>query len=420
VTLPGSTGTDQQQAVAVDGSGDVMTAWAAFAGKNESRHILQAQFRAHGKTFQQPVTLSTAKGYADDPGVAFDRFGDAIVVWHQFHGTDILYAAVRPRGGHFGASVPISRAGVAANNPQIAFDRAGDAFVLWNATERTGSHRHLVQVAIRPVHGRFGAPVTVSAGTGGVDSPRLAVNDAGVAVAVWRRCNNDVFGCDNGGSYMVQAAIRPAGGTFGAPANLSTPGHDGENPQVAIDSAGSAVAVWDRSDGSNNIVESARRAPGSGFGSLIDLATGAQNPQVAMDEHGGTLVAWELEDADSDNGGSTVQVASASDGGAFGAPQNLTGVETEANLALSMNPAGDAVAAWQYCTIGQIPCNHFVIQAAVRRPGSTFGPRAVISPASQDVFFPGLAINPDGDALAIWWRDKSDIGSGGVAEYQFG
>jgi hypothetical protein len=225
IVLPGSAGTDQQQSIAVDGAADAMAVWARFA-KNDTRHIVQADFRRAGRKFQAPVTLSTRNRYADDPGVAFDRFGDALVVWHEFHRTDSVRAAFRPKGGRFGVPVQVSKAGVAARNPQVAFDRRGDAFVLWNANDLSGGRKQVVQLATRPLHGRFGQPVDLSTSNGQVGEPRLAVDGAGDAVALWRQCNNNVFGCDNGGTYIVHAAIRPAVGRFGAPVSLSAAGND--------------------------------------------------------------------------------------------------------------------------------------------------------------------------------------------------
>jgi hypothetical protein len=416
VVLPGSNGTDQQQSIAVDGAGDAMAVWARFA-KNDTRHIVQADFRRAGRTFQAPVMLSTRNRYADDPEVAFDRFGDAIAAWHEFHGKDSVRAAFRPKGGRFGASVQISKAGVAARNPQVAFDRSGDAFVLWNANDLSGGRRQVVQVAMRPVHGRFGNPVDLSVGNGQVGEPRLAVDGAGDAVALWRQCNNNVFGCDNGGTYIVRAAIRPAGGRFGPPVSLSAAGNDAQDLQVAIDNSGGAVAVWDRFNGTSPAIESAQRPPGGTFGPTTDLTTGALNPQVAMDAAGDAIVGWEKDAA---NDKSIVQTAMRPAGGTFAAPQNITGPVTEANLALTMNSSGRAVTAWQGCPSGHIPCSRWVVRAAVRRPGASFTAPVVVSPTRQDSLFPGLAINAAGDALAIWMRAKPGPGAGEIAEYRFG
>src|SRR4249919_3941690 len=64
---------------------------------------------------------------------------------------------------------------------------------------------------------------------------QIAVNPNGSAVAVWDG--------QSGANYVVTAAARPYGGTWGAPqpisASLPAPG----TPDVAIDGEGNAVAV---------------------------------------------------------------------------------------------------------------------------------------------------------------------------------
>ena len=77
----------------------------------------------------------------------------------------------------------------------------------------------------------------------------MAIDPAGDAVAVWDR--------PNGSNFIVQTAARPAGSSFGAPVDLSLAGQNAFDPQLAIDPAGDAVAVWDRSNGANTIVQAA-------------------------------------------------------------------------------------------------------------------------------------------------------------------
>src|SRR6266540_1089016 len=60
--------------------------------------------------------------------------------------------------------------------------------------------------------------------------PQVAMSPGGDAVAVWQR--------SNGSNPIVQAARHPAGGSFGAPADLSAPGKDSGSAQVAVDQAG--------------------------------------------------------------------------------------------------------------------------------------------------------------------------------------
>src|SRR5262249_40307259 len=72
-------------------------------------------------------------------------------------------------------------------------------------------------------------------------APRIALDAAGDAVAVWRRFD--------GADYVIQSAARPAGGSWSAPVDLSAPGEEAQSPQLAVDAAGDAVAVWTRFNG---------------------------------------------------------------------------------------------------------------------------------------------------------------------------
>jgi hypothetical protein len=71
--------------------------------------------------------------------------------------------------------------------------------------------------------------------------PLVAMDPPGGAVAVWDRFN--------GTNLIVEASSRPIGSAFSAPVPLSAGGQDAETPQVATDTAGDAVAVWKRFNG---------------------------------------------------------------------------------------------------------------------------------------------------------------------------
>jgi hypothetical protein len=93
----------------------------------------------------------------------------------------------------------------------------------------------------------------------------------------------------------VQSSFRPAGGAFAAPVDLSAAGEDAVEPQVAFDPSGNALAVWARSDGSNDIVQSSFRPAGGAFAAPTDLSAAGQSaftPQVAFDGSGNALAVW--------------------------------------------------------------------------------------------------------------------------------
>jgi hypothetical protein len=227
ITVPGSVGTDLVDVTdAVDSGGDVLAAWQQEAGGGE-RDVVRAAFRSPGQPFATPVTLSSPRDASGSVSVAFDRFGDAMVVWIEGAPRRVR-AVIRPRGGRFGRPVTLSR-GI-AGAASLAFDGAGDAFVLWSVN---GRHLHGVQLAIRPHGGHFGAPHTLPGGVGGAGPPRLAVDARGDALLVWRQCNDTDFLCDRG-RPVLHAAWRPAAGPVKKPVVLSGTEAYPSEPAVAI------------------------------------------------------------------------------------------------------------------------------------------------------------------------------------------
>jgi hypothetical protein len=166
-------------------------------------------------------------------------------VWERFNGNNyIVQAAVRPRGGGWQQARDVSAPGQSALQPQVAADADGTVIAVWRRLD--GTHG-IVQAAVRPAGGTWTPATDLSAPGGEAQAPQLAVNAAGAATVVWERYD--------GTDWIVQAAARPAGGTWTPATDLSAPGRDAEEPQLAVDAAGNGTAVWYRSDGSNTIVQ---------------------------------------------------------------------------------------------------------------------------------------------------------------------
>src|SRR5205085_12416416 len=122
----------------------------------------------------------------------------------------------------------------------------------------------------------------------GATKPRVAIDAAGGAVAVWRRFD--------GTSWRVQAAVRAPGGAFAAPVTLSAAGQDADDPQVDVNPAGEAMVVWQRFNGSSTVVQAALRPAGRpAFSAGVTISAAGQNaqvPQVAIDAAGGAAAVW--------------------------------------------------------------------------------------------------------------------------------
>ncbi|HEV7806075.1 MAG TPA: PKD domain-containing protein [Solirubrobacteraceae bacterium] len=373
--------------VAMNGAGDSIVAW-----QRAGDFFVQASQRPGGTGFSAPGQLGVAGLEAfGTPQVAIDGDGDAVVVWQEPDGAGlntVVRAAIRPAGGSFGAPLRLSRSGSVAIHPQLAMNAAGDAVVVW---EFLVGQTMVVQAAVRPAGGTFAAPVNVSAAGLTGPLPRAAIDGAGSVTVVWQQAA--------AANAIVQAATRPAGGTFTTPVDLSAPGAV-SSAQVATNAAGETVAVWARVDATPVwVVQGATRSSGGAFSAAADLSAAGHDgidPCVAVDAAGNAVAVWTRFDGAS----RVVQVATRPPGRGFGAARDLSLTGREARVPqLAVNPAGDAVVAWQ-----RSAGTSTIVQATFARAGAGFAPATDLSLAGRDAIAPQVGIDADGDAVVGWQR----------------
>jgi hypothetical protein len=286
------------------------------------------------------------------------------------------------------APVNLSAAGQNGSAPQVAVDTGGDAVAVWT---RYNGANYIIQAASRPAGGSWQAPVDLSLAGQNAFNPQLAVDPGGDAVAVWELYD--------GANDIVQAASRTAGGGWQAPVDLSVAGHSAELPQVAVDPSGDAVAVWYRSDGANDIVQAASRAAGGGWQAPVDLSAagqGASGAQVAFDQGGDAVVVWQRY-----NGANfIVQAASRAAGGGWQTPVDLSlAGQSALGPQVAVDPGGDAVVVWQRSNGAK-----YIVQAASRAAGGAWQEPVDLSVAGQNALVPQVAVDPGGDAVVVWLR----------------
>ena len=186
-----------------------------------------------------------------------------------------LAAASPAAANPWTAAANVSEEGQSAYGPKVAVDATGEAAVVW--TRYNGSN-DVVQAALKPAGEPWGKPATLSEAGQEASEPQVAVDAAGDAIAVWTRYN--------GSNDVVQAAVKPAGEAWEKAATLSEAGQNASEPQVAVDPAGDATIVWRRFDGTHYIVQSAVRPAGSSWeapASLSEAGQDASEPHVGVD-----------------------------------------------------------------------------------------------------------------------------------------
>ena len=274
--------------VAVDPAGNALVVWSRALNPGDDLRV-ETRFRPAGGAFQAIQIHSSPGVNASREQVAMDPAGNALVVWQRpTFGDNRVQARFRPAGGAFGATQNLSVPNAHAEGPQVAFDPAGNALATW-------SLEFVVQERFRPVDGNFGLTRDISAAAENASAPQIAVDQAGNTLFVW-----PTFGA----TERVQARFRSAGGGLGQIQNISAQGGNPDEQQVTFDPAGNAVAVWVRDDAAgNHRVQAAFRPAGGIFEPAQTLSAAGQDagaPQVAMDAAGNALAVWHRFDGNHD------------------------------------------------------------------------------------------------------------------------
>jgi hypothetical protein len=376
--------------VALDGHGDAAAVWVRSNGAN---NIVQAAFRPAGGTWQTPRDLSAPGQNTANPQVGLDDRGDTIAVWDRFDGSnEIVQAAVRPAAtGAWQTPQDLSSAGQNAIVPRLSVDGQGDAVAVWQRFD--GTHA-IVQAAARQADAGFGAAQDLSAAGQDAFQPDVALDRQGDAIAIWER--------SDGTNFIVQTATRTAAdAAWQTPQAVSAAGQNAFEPQVAVDGQGDATAIWVRADGKNDIVQAAvRRAATASWETPQDLSAAGQNaisPDVAVDGQGTAVAVWDRFDGSND----IVQAAVRPAGAGFGAAQDLTAAGQDADLPrVTVDGRGDAIAVWE-----RPKGTDLIVQAATRTAADAAWQIPLdLSAAGHSAFTPQVAVDGQGDAIAVWAR----------------
>jgi uncharacterized protein YkwD len=124
-------------------------------------------------------------GNADQPQIALDSSGNAIAVWRQSDGTRYNIYANRFNGTNWGTAELFETDNVGnAFQPQIAFDSSGNAIAVWYQSDGTRANIYA---------NRFNGTIWGTAelietdDAGNADQPQIAFDSSGNAIAVWKQ-----------------------------------------------------------------------------------------------------------------------------------------------------------------------------------------------------------------------------------------
>ena len=392
---PGASNFEPQ--VAIDESAAVV--WTRQSATGELS--VQAAFRPKGGVFAAQQTLSVA-GQAFEPHVAVDQRGNALAAWTQeVGGSPRVFSAFRPRTGEWSASAQVSPDALDASEAHVAVDRSNNAIAAWtsDADGANPSDPTFIQAALRPAGGSFGAAETISSDTGSASKPEAVFDERGNALVAWSRFD--------GSNTRVEASFHPRTGGFEVAQVLSPPGNDAFEPRIAVDE--SAGVVWTRTDGTNLRVQGAFRNKGGTFGAaqtLSDPADDAFEPDIAVDERGNALAVWTRNEGFEFP---RVQFSFRSRVASFVEPAGLSAPAVGAfGPHVATDHRNNSLAVWTVDPDPLDPSNPTWVEAAFAPPGGFFGAPERLSDPGANAFQPRVAFERDGDAVIAWTGTDSD------------
>jgi hypothetical protein len=275
-------GFDPEPFLAVDGEGNNTIVWV-------QEETVMSSFRVFAGKWGEPIPLSEGESFT--PQAAMDGRGDATAVWMHYDGSHyVVESSYRPEQGEWGEATLVSAPGEEGGNPHVAISPGvsgnGNSLVVWQG-EDEGEER--LRAAYRPHGGEWGEPADVSAPGEEVESPRAAIDTNGNALAVWAGNTGELGGWD-----IVHAAYMPFGEEWEEPVELSSEGGNGFPNDVAFDTHGNASVIWQRWDGTTNLVQTAYRPAGEEWEPPVDLSEEgkqAMDAKIVLDAPGSSTAA---------------------------------------------------------------------------------------------------------------------------------
>jgi hypothetical protein len=251
--------------------------------------------------------------------------------------------------------------------------------------------------------GSWSTPVNLSAAGGNAQSPQISVDAAGNAIAVWHR--------GDGGNDVVQTSSSTDGGvTWSTAVDLSAAGVIAKDPQVSVDATGTTIAVWTGWNAGTDVVQSRSSTDGGvTWSTPVDIYAGvgtAYNSQISVDAAGTAYAIWYRWNGNND----IVQFASSTDGGVtWSIPVDLSAIGgTAVGPKITVDAVGTVIVAWI-----RNDSSNFIVQSRSSTDGGVTWstPTANLSAIGGDAGRPSISAVGNGKAIAVWTGDNGAVQS---------
>ena len=240
-------------------------------------------------------------------------------------------------------------------------------------------------------------PVDVSAAGGSAFAPQIVVTGTNALSAIWYR--------SNGTNNIVQSsASADNGATWSTPVDVSATGGSAFAPQIVVTGTNTLSAIWYRSNGTNLIVQSSLSTNNGATWSTpvnVSAALGdAVDPQLVVTGANALSAIWYRF-----NGTNLIvqSSASADNGATWSAPVDVSVTGGDAFAPQLVVTGTNALSAIWYRFNGT---NNIVQSSLSADSGATWSTPVDVSTTGGDAAFPQIVVTGTNALSAIWYRNN--------------
>jgi hypothetical protein len=244
----GLTYSDGGVSLVSNATGNTMAVWSRTTGQ------MSSQYSSANGTWSAPISIPTNGAIFSAPSAAIDANGNALAMWSQTDsGISNVYASrYSAASAQWNAPTLLETETGTALAPKVAMDSAGNAIAIWQ--QQFGSNRYdIVANRYSVVSDSWAAATLIeTANIGTADSARIAVDNSGNALAAWSYFDGTQT------SIMANRYLSQSN-TWGTAEFLESDNNGAAHGvSLAVDSAGDGLAVWAQVEGLQYVIYSNR------------------------------------------------------------------------------------------------------------------------------------------------------------------
>jgi hypothetical protein len=393
------TGVSDQHEIVVDGQSNALAVWEYTEDTGSG---IWANHYTRAGLWEQPELISSGD-MATTPQVAADDAGNGFAVWAQSEGSTSTNIWTNRYVVDQGWGIPeLLQDGevTPARLPSIVADPAGNAIAIWAQQDIDASAVEVVWARrFEPGVGWGAAESIDEMPSALVGRAGLGMDRSGNAIAVWSR-----------GTSLLWANRYTAGSGWGTAElikdDTSPPVRD---QRLAVGANGEAVVIWVQDDPDFENIWGVRYAPGSNWGDperIDEYADGdKKQPDVAVDGAGVAHAVWSQDDPDFEN----IWASQYGPSSGWGTPVLIEPANDEPNEdahatvpRVGVNTDGNTFVVWRQLSEGwgSIWSNRI-------DPGEAWDPARtqLIENDDRAAKRPKIAVDENRHAHAIWLRN---------------